>query len=331
MRRLDYLHGLGVTCIWLLPFQTSPGRDDGYDISDYYSVDPRYGTLGDFVEFTHRPSSAASASSSTWWSTTPPTSIPGSRRRARDPQLEVPRLVRLVGQEAGPRPTRAWCSPACRRSTWTYDKEAKAWYFHRFYEFQPDLNIANPQVQAEILKIMGFWIQLGVSGFRMDAVPFMIETKGAERQEAGRAIRHAARVPRVPAVAAAATAIMLAEANVLAGDGHGVLRRRRRPHAHDVQLPGQPAPVLRAGAGRRAPAGQGAGGDEAAPGDGAMGPLPAQPRRARPRAADRGAAPDGLRRASAPTRTCSSTTAASAGGSRRCWTATGGGSSSPTA
>jgi maltose alpha-D-glucosyltransferase/alpha-amylase len=65
-----------------------------------------------------------------------------------------------------------------QKSTWTYDKEARAWYFHRFYDFQPDLNTSNPRVQAEILKIMGFWIQAGVSGFRMDAVPFVIATKG---------------------------------------------------------------------------------------------------------------------------------------------------------
>ncbi len=73
--------------------------------------------------------------------------------------------------------------PGVQESTWSYDKEAKAWYFHRFYEFQPDLNTANPEVQAEILKIMGFWIQLGVSGFRMDAVPFIIATKGPEVRE----------------------------------------------------------------------------------------------------------------------------------------------------
>src|SRR5205807_6048635 len=70
--------------------------------------------------------------------------------------------------------------PGVQRSTWTRDKEAGAWYFHRFYDFQPDLNTSNPLVQAEILKIMGFWIQLGVSGFRMDAVPFVISTKGAD-------------------------------------------------------------------------------------------------------------------------------------------------------
>lgn len=70
--------------------------------------------------------------------------------------------------------------PGVQKSTWTHDKEARAWYFHRFYDFQPDLNTSNPLVRAEILKIMGFWIQLGVSGFRMDAVPFVIATKGAD-------------------------------------------------------------------------------------------------------------------------------------------------------
>ncbi len=70
--------------------------------------------------------------------------------------------------------------PGVQKSTWNYDKVARAWYFHRFYDFQPDLNTSNPEVQAEILKIMGFWIQLGVSGFRMDAVPFVIAEKGAD-------------------------------------------------------------------------------------------------------------------------------------------------------
>src|SRR4051794_41942089 len=70
--------------------------------------------------------------------------------------------------------------PGVQKTTWSRDPVAKLWYFHRFYDFQPDLNTSNPAVQAEILKIMGFWIQLGVSGFRMDAVPFVISTKGAD-------------------------------------------------------------------------------------------------------------------------------------------------------
>ncbi len=107
-----------------------------------------------------------------------------------------------------------WCFPACRKSTWTRDKEAGAWFFHRFYDFQPDLNTSNPHVQAEILKIMGFWIQLGVSGFRMDAVPFVIATKGAkvkkpvEQYDMLRAFREFLQWRK-------GDAIILAEANVL--------------------------------------------------------------------------------------------------------------------
>jgi maltose alpha-D-glucosyltransferase / alpha-amylase len=79
-----------------------------------------------------------------------------------------------------PRANHGMVFPGVQKSTWSYDEIARAWYFHRFYDFQPDLNTSNPEVQAEILKIMGFWIQLGVSGFRMDAVPFVIATKGAK-------------------------------------------------------------------------------------------------------------------------------------------------------
>jgi len=104
--------------------------------------------------------------------------------------------------------------PGVQKSTWTYDAEARGWYFHRFYKFQPDLNTANPRVQAEILKIMGFWIQLGVSGFRMDAVPFVIATKGAavrrpvEQYDMLRMIREFLQWRE-------GDAIILAEANVL--------------------------------------------------------------------------------------------------------------------
>src|SRR5206468_2733508 len=104
--------------------------------------------------------------------------------------------------------------PGVQKSTWTRDKEAKAWFFHRFYDFQPDLNTSHPEVQAEILKIMGFWIQLGVSGFRMDAVPFVISTKGAkvrkpvEQYDMLRSLREFLQWRK-------GDAIILAEANVL--------------------------------------------------------------------------------------------------------------------
>ena len=178
-RRLDYLSGLGVSAIWLMPFQTSPGRDDGYDVSDYYNVDPRYGTLGDFVEFTHGAKQRGirvlidlvvnhTSSEHPWFQDA--RSDPKSRYRDW-----------YVWSDKKPaNANEGMVFPGVQKTTWTYDDKAKQYYFHRFYEFQPDLNTSNPHVQAEILKIMGFWIQLGVSGFRMDAVPFVIAEKGAE-------------------------------------------------------------------------------------------------------------------------------------------------------
>ncbi|MDA9526006.1 trehalose synthase [Bradyrhizobium sp. CCBAU 11434] len=179
LRRLDYLHGLGITTIWLMPFQTSPGRDDGYDVADYYSVDSRYGTLGDFVEFTHGCKQRGirviidlvvnhTSDQHQWFKE--------ARRDKNSPYRDW-----YVWSDKKPaNANTGMVFPGVQKSTWTRDKEAGAWFFHRFYDFQPDLNTSNPHVQAEILKIMGFWIQLGVSGFRMDAVPFVIATKGAK-------------------------------------------------------------------------------------------------------------------------------------------------------
>jgi maltose alpha-D-glucosyltransferase/alpha-amylase len=179
MRRLDYLQGLGITTIWLMPFQPSPGKDDGYDISDYYGVDPRYGTLGDFVEFAHGCRQRGirviidlvvnhTSNAHPWF------------QQARRSEHSYYRDWYVWADKKPAGAGKGVVFPGVQKSTWTHDKEAKAWYFHRFYDFQPDLNTSNPRVQAEILKIMGFWIQLGVSGFRMDAVPFVISTKGAK-------------------------------------------------------------------------------------------------------------------------------------------------------
>jgi maltose alpha-D-glucosyltransferase/alpha-amylase len=178
LRRLDYLHGLGVTAVWLMPFQKSPHRDDGYDVADYYTVDPRYGTLGDFVEFAHGAKQRGirvlidlvvnhTSNEHPWFQ--------AARKDAASPYRDW----YIWSKKKPPHANKGMVFPGVQKTTWTYDEVARAYYFHRFYEFQPDLNTANPAVQAEILKIMGFWIQLGVSGFRMDAVPFIIGTKGA--------------------------------------------------------------------------------------------------------------------------------------------------------
>jgi maltose alpha-D-glucosyltransferase/alpha-amylase len=212
-RRLDYIQGLGVTTIWLMPFQPSPQRDNGYDITDYYGVDPRYGTLGDFVEFTHGCHQRGmrvimdlvinhTSNEHPWFQDA--RSNPKSRYRG----------WYVWADHKPPGAEKGVVFPGVQETTWTRDPVAKAWYFHRFYEFQPDLNTSNPHVQAEILKIMGFWLELGVSGFRMDAVPFVIATKGAnirkpvEQYDMLRSFREFLQWRR-------GDAILLAEANVL--------------------------------------------------------------------------------------------------------------------
>jgi len=179
MRRLDYLHGLGVTAIWLMPFQTSPHKDDGYDVTDYYNVDRRYGTLGDFVEFAHGAKQRGIRVIIDLVVNHTSNEHPWFDEARRDPNSKY-RDWYVWSKKKPSRAHEGMVFPGVQKSTWSYDAQAKAWYFHRFYDFQPDLNTSNPEVQAEILKIMGFWIQLGVSGFRMDAVPFIIATKGAD-------------------------------------------------------------------------------------------------------------------------------------------------------
>ena len=181
MRRLDYLHGLGVTAIWLMPFQPSSLRDGGYDITDYYGVDQRYGTLGDFVEFAHGCRQRGIRVLIDLVVNHTSDQHPWFQAARRDPESPY-RDWYVWAKRKPPQADTGMVFPGVQKSTWNHDAVAKAWYFHRFYDFQPDLNTANPHVQAEILKIMGFWLQLGVSGFRMDAVPFVIAKKGAEQK-----------------------------------------------------------------------------------------------------------------------------------------------------
>src|SRR6478672_5717397 len=177
MRRLDYLHGLGVTAVWLMPFQTSPCKDDGYDVADYYNVDPRYGTLGDFVEFTHAAKQRGIRVLIDLVVNHTSNEHPWFKEARKDPKSKH-RDWYIWSKKKPANANTGMVFPGVQKTTWSYDGEARAYYFHRFYNFQPDLNTSHPEVQAEILKIMGFWIQQGVSGFRMDAVPFIISTKG---------------------------------------------------------------------------------------------------------------------------------------------------------
>ncbi|MCW2236027.1 alpha-amylase family protein [Azospirillum canadense] len=178
-RRLDYLHGLGVTCLWLGPFQTSPMKDDGYDVADYYTVDPRYGTLGDFVEFSHACKQRGIRVIIDLVINHTSDQHPWFQAARKDPNSKY-RDWYVWSDKKPSNADEGMVFPGVQKTTWTWDKEAEAYYFHRFYDFQPDLNTSNPEVQAELLKVMGFWIELGVSGFRMDAVPFIISTKGPD-------------------------------------------------------------------------------------------------------------------------------------------------------
>jgi len=172
--RLDYLARLGVTCLWLNPVHPSPRRDDGYDITDFYGIHPQIGSLGDFAELVHQAANRGlrvmidlvinhTSDEHPWFQ---------SARASRD----SPYRDWFVWSDSEP-PDRkqGMVFPGHQDETWTWDQSAKAWYYHRFYDFQPDLNTGNQDVQAELERIMDFWLALGVAGFRMDAAPFIIE------------------------------------------------------------------------------------------------------------------------------------------------------------
>lgn len=173
-QRLNYLTGLGVTCLWLLPFYPSPNKDNGYDITDYYSVDPRFGNLGDFVDFVRKARELGirviidlvvnhTSDEHPWF------------RMACEDKSSKYRDYYIWSKDLPENPGKTIVFPGEVESNWTKDERSGEYYRHVFHPFEPDLNTANPNVCAEIFKIMGFWLQLGVSGFRVDAAPFLIE------------------------------------------------------------------------------------------------------------------------------------------------------------
>ena len=175
--RIDYLAGLGISCIWLMPFQPSPNRDDGYDITDYYGVDHRLGSLGDFVALVRTAKDRGlrviidlvvnhTSDRHPWF------------RAARASRTSEFRDFYVWADEPPAKPKAEVVFPDAEDSIWTYDDKAGQYYLHHFYSHQPDLNIGNPTVRDEIAKVIGFWLELGVDGFRMDAVPFLLETGG---------------------------------------------------------------------------------------------------------------------------------------------------------
>ena len=179
IQRIDYLAELGITCLWLMPFYPSPDRDDGYDITDFYGVDPRLGNHGDFVEMVRTARDRGMRVI---------VDLVVNHTSVKHPWFRSARASRTspyrdwyVWQDTAPKSGKKdVVFPDQETSIWTFDDKAGQYYLHRFYKHQPDLNVANPAVRDEVAKIMGFWLELGVSGFRVDAVPFFLDTAGID-------------------------------------------------------------------------------------------------------------------------------------------------------
>jgi len=177
-QRIDHLAELGVTCLWLMPFYPTPDRDDGYDIIDFYGVDSRLGSHGDIVELIRLAADRGmrviadlvvnhTSDQHPWFK---------SARKSRESPYRDWYVWRDEPPKDGPK---GLVFPDQEKSLWEYDDQAGQYYLHRFYKHQPDLNVSHPEVRDEIGRVMGFWLQVGMSGFRVDAVPFLLETSGA--------------------------------------------------------------------------------------------------------------------------------------------------------
>ena len=176
--KLDYLQDLGVTALWLLPFYPSPLRDDGYDISDYTQVNPSYGDLRDFKNFIREAHARGlrvitevvinHTSDQHPWFQRARRAEPGSRERDFYVWSDTPERyadARIIFKDF-------------EHSNWSWDPVAKAYYWHRFYTHQPDLNFDNPHVQRVVFEAMDYWLRMGVDGVRLDAVPYLYEREG---------------------------------------------------------------------------------------------------------------------------------------------------------
>jgi trehalose synthase len=176
--RVDYLSGLGVDCLWLMPFMPSCQRDDGYDVTDFYGVDPRLGTHGDLLDVVRTARAGGARVIADLVVNHTSDQHPWFRDARRGP--ESPFHNFYVWRDEKPEEKSGdVVFPDQEDSNWALDEEAGRWYMHRFYSHQPDLNVANPEVRDEIAQVAGFWLEQGLSGFRVDAVPFLIEPSGA--------------------------------------------------------------------------------------------------------------------------------------------------------
>ena len=179
VQQLDYLKSLGVATIWLAPFQPTPNKDDGYDIADFYGIDPHLGTTQDFDTFIRQANQQGirvmmdlvinhTSDQHPWF------------KQARQ-RKDSPYHSWYVWSRDRPKKwDKGMVFPGVQKEIWTFDKQAGEYYYHRFYKFQPDLNMQNPAVQREVRKIVRYWLDKGIAGFRVDAVPFIIEMANAD-------------------------------------------------------------------------------------------------------------------------------------------------------
>jgi maltose alpha-D-glucosyltransferase/alpha-amylase len=177
-QKLDYLQDLGITTIWLLPFYVSPLRDDGYDIADYRRIHPDYGTMKDFRNFLDEAHARDlrvitelvvnhTSDQHAWFqrARTAPRGSPWRDYYVWTDDPERYKEVRVIFRDFEP-------------SNWTWDPAAGQYYWHRFFSHQPDLNFESPRVRREILSLVDFWFDMGVDGFRLDAIPYLYEEEG---------------------------------------------------------------------------------------------------------------------------------------------------------
>lgn len=176
--KLDYLQDLGITAVWLLPFFPSPLRDDGYDISDYTNVNPIYGTLEDFKEFLEAAHLRGIRVIIELIVNHTSDQHPWFQRARRAPKDSVERDFYVWSDTPEKYQEARIIFQDFETSNWAWDPVAKAYYWHRFYSHQPDINYDNPAVRQAVLDVLDFWLEMGVDGLRMDAVPYLYEREG---------------------------------------------------------------------------------------------------------------------------------------------------------
>jgi maltose alpha-D-glucosyltransferase / alpha-amylase len=181
-QKLDYLQDLGVTTLWLLPFYPSPGRDDGYDIADYRQVNPDFGTLSDFRRFMHEAKRRKLRVITELVINHTSDQHPWFRRARRSkPTSDARNWYVWSDSDQRYSGTRIIFSDT-EKSNWSWDPTAQAYYWHRFFAHQPDLNYANPRVLKAMIQVMRRWLDFGVDGFRLDAIPYLCEREGTNNE-----------------------------------------------------------------------------------------------------------------------------------------------------